>query len=276
MTRFVIVPQWQGSSSSRAMQLVDGATAIAGDLPRSACTFVEVPAEAGESLETSVRRLSTLRRVRELVQDAVSNGDDPAIVIGGDCGVSVGAVAAVVGEGGAASDVALVWLDAHADLHTPETVVSGAFHGMVLRAVLGEGVEGMTLPAGAITPDRVLLVGTRDLAAPEEDYIAETGMRMLPVESLADPASVVAAVAETGASRVFLHIDLDVLDPGAVAGLAFPVPFGAQPADLIATIKALRERFPLAGAAITEFSPSSPDDAVDDLGTILRIVGALV
>ncbi len=276
MARFVIVPQWQGSSSSRAMQLVDGATAIAGDLPRSACTLVEVPAEAGESLETNVRRLSTLRRVRELVQDAVAGGDGPAIVIGGDCGVSVGAVAGAVGENGTAGDVAVVWLDAHADLHTPETVVSGAFHGMVLRAILGEGVDGMTLPVGVITPDRVVLVGTRDLAAPEEEYIAETGMRMLPVESLADPASVVAAVAETGASRVFLHIDVDVLDPAALAGLAFPVPFGAQPADLIATIKALRARFPLVGAAITEFSPSSPDDAVNDLGTILRVVGALV
>jgi arginase len=270
MARFVIVPQWQGSSSSRAMQLVDGATAIAGDLPQSACTFVEVPAEAGESLDTGVRRLSTLLRVRELVQDAVAGGDDPAIVIGGDCGVSVGAVAAI-----AADDVALVWLDAHADLHTPDTVVSGAFHGMALRAILGEGVDGMTLPVGSITPDRVVLVGTRDLAAPEEDYAAQTGIRMLEVESLADPASVVAAVAETGASRVFLHIDVDVLDPAAITGLAFPVPFGAQPADLVATIKALRARFPLAGAAITEFSPSSPDDAVDDMGTILRIVGAL-
>lgn len=270
MARFVIVPQWQGSSSSRAMQLVDGAGAIAGDLPRSACTFIDVPAEAGESLETNVRRVSTLRRVRDLVQDAVAGSDDPAIVIGGDCGVSVGAVAAV-----AADDVAVVWLDAHADLHTPETAVTGAFHGMVLRAILGAGVDGMTLPHAAIRPDRVVLVGTRDIDPAEEDYIAAAGIRMLPVESLSDPESVVAAVASTGASRVFLHIDVDVLDPAALSGLAFPVPFGAQPADLVATIKALRARFGLAGAAITEFSPSSPDDAVDDMGTILRIVGAL-
>jgi len=270
MARFVIVPQWQGSSSSRAMQLVDGAMAIAGDLPRAATTLVEVPAEAGESLDTNVRRLSTLRRVRELVQDTVAADTEPAIVIGGDCGVAVGAVAAI-----AADDVALVWLDAHADLHTPETVVSGAFHGMVLRAILGEGVDGMTLPSGAITPDRVVLVGARDLAPPEEAYVAENDVTLLPVESLADPESVVAAVAATGASRVFLHIDVDVLDPSALEGLAFPVPFGAQPADLVATVKALRARFALAGASITEFSPASADDAVQDLGTILRIVGAL-
>ena len=199
---------------------------------------------------------------------------EPTIVIGGDCGVSIGAVAAIAGEG-AGEDLAVVWIDAHADLNTPGSSPSGAFHGMVLRAILGESAEGMTLPAGAITSDRVVLVGTRDLDAAEADYIAETGIRMLPVESLSDPALVVAAVASTGAHRIFLHIDLDVLDPPEVAGLAFPVPFGAQPADLVATIKALRADYPLAGAAITEFSPSSSDAAVEDLGTILRIVGAL-
>lgn len=270
MARFVIVPQWQGSSSSRAMQLVDGTAAIAGDLPRSACTFVDVPAEAGESLDTNVRRLSTLVRVRELVQDAVAADAEPAIVIGGDCGVSVGAVAAL-----AQDDVALVWFDAHADLNTPESSPSGAFTGMALRTILGDGVAGLVLPVGAITPDRVVLVGTRDLDDPEADYIEKTGMRMLGVNSLEDPESIVAAVAATGATRVFLHIDVDVLDPSALSGLAFPVPFGAAPADLVATIKALRARFTLAGAAITEFSPASPDDAVNDLGTILRIVGAL-
>ena len=44
MTRFVVAPQWQGSPSARAMRLIDGAEAIAGDLPRSALTRIEVPA----------------------------------------------------------------------------------------------------------------------------------------------------------------------------------------------------------------------------------------
>ena len=47
MTRFLVVPQWQGSPSARAMQLIDGANAIAGDLPRSATTVLDVPMEAG-------------------------------------------------------------------------------------------------------------------------------------------------------------------------------------------------------------------------------------
>ena len=70
MTRYLVVPQWQGSPSSRAMQLIDGAQAIAGDLPRSATTTLEVPMEAGEALDTGIHRLSALQRIRDLIEIA--------------------------------------------------------------------------------------------------------------------------------------------------------------------------------------------------------------
>ena len=57
MTRFLIVPQWQGSPVARAMHLVDGAEAIAGDLPRARTVRVEVPTSAGEALDTGIRQI---------------------------------------------------------------------------------------------------------------------------------------------------------------------------------------------------------------------------
>ena len=63
MTRFLVVPQWQGSPAARAMHLVDGAEAIAGDLPRASTARVEVPASAGEALGTGIRRYSALARI---------------------------------------------------------------------------------------------------------------------------------------------------------------------------------------------------------------------
>ena len=77
MSRFVVVPQWQGSGSSRAMQLVDGAAAIAGGLPRASCTPLEVPLEAGESLGSGVRRLSSLVHVREALERELADGSEP-------------------------------------------------------------------------------------------------------------------------------------------------------------------------------------------------------
>lgn len=270
MSRFVIVPQWQGSGSSRAMRLVDGALAIAGDLPRASCSIVDVPVEAGESLGSPVRRLSSLLRVREQIAQALAVEEGPAIVIGGDCGVAFGALAAV-----ADPDTALLWLDAHADLQAPETSETGAFHGMVLRAILGDGLPQMRMDSGVMTPERVVLAGTRELDPPEEAFIAARGLTVLGPDALTTPQRVVTALEATGARKVYIHIDLDVLDPGHMSGLSHPVPFGAAPADVVATVRAVRERMPMVGASLTEFSPSSPEAAVDDLGAILRLVGAL-
>lgn len=270
VTVFVVAPQWQGSSSSRAMQLVEGAEAIAGDLPSSATRRVEVPLEAGDALGSGVHRLSALRRVRADVEQAVREAEEPALVVGGDCGVALGAVAAVAGE-----DLAIVWLDAHADANSPETSTSGAFHGMVLRSILGDGPEEMTIASGTITPARVVLAGTRALDLEEELFVEGEGMRILPAAALSDHEALAEAVAATGASRVFVHVDLDVHDPGEIAGIALPEPFGVSTVDLVASIRALRARFPLAGSSLAEFSPASPEAAVDDLGTILRIIGAL-
>lgn len=270
MTRFVVVPQWQGSGSSRAMRLVDGAEAIAGDLPASATIRLEVPLEAGDALGSGVHRLSSLQRVRVDVESAVAEIDDTVVLVGGDCGVVVGAVAALQSD-----DLAVVWLDAHPDSNSPETSPSGAFSGMALRSILGDGPDGLRLEPGAVAPSRVVLAGTRELDLQEELFVTGEGIRMLPSAALADPSALGDAVAATGASRVFVHVDLDVLDPAEISGVGSAQPFGLTTVDLVSSIRALRERFPLVGASLTGFSPSSPEAAVDDLGTILRIVGAL-
>ncbi len=269
MTRFIVAPQWQGSSSSRAMQLIDGAEAIAGDLPRSATTVLEVPTEAGDAQGTGVHRLSALVRMRERIADAVRGSDEPAIVVGGDCGVALGSLTPV-----AADDLAVVWIDAHADLNTPATSPSGAFHGMVLRAITGDG-DGLLRLEPGIPPARLVLAGTRSLDAEEQRFIEQHGIRVVAPSEMADPDVLADAVAATGATRVYIHVDLDVLDPAEMTGVALPEPFGARTVDVVASIRRLRERLPLAGATLTEFSPSSPQAAVDDLGTILRLVGAL-
>lgn len=60
-----------------------------------------------------------------------------------------------------------------------------------------------------------------------------------------------------------------------IGGVALPVPFGLSLEQLLAALGALRSRVPLVGASIAGFAPASPAAAIDDLGTILRVVGAL-
>jgi len=273
MASFLVVPQWQGSASTRAMRLVDGAEAIRGDLPSSATVTVEVPAEAGDAQDTGIRRYASVATTAERVREALAGRPGPVITIGGDCGVELAAVGHAIRT--TDGPVALVWLDAHPDANTPATSPSGAFSGMVLSAVLGRGVGLLSAGADERVDDaRVVLAGVRSTDPGELEGLLERGARSLTADEL-DPDALVAAVEATGAVAVYVHIDLDVLDPADLAGLFDPVPFGVPAGRLVASLEALRARFPLAGAGLTSFAPSSPAAAVDDLPTILRLVGAL-
>ncbi len=265
---FVVVPQWQGSGSSRAMRLHDGAQAIRGDLPNATTRLVEIPMEAGDSQGTPVHRLSSIALVRERLAEALADVDGAAITVGGDCGIELAAIERAAGD-----SVAVIWLDAHPDLNTPESSQSGAFHGMVLRTLLGDG-PAQLVPRTALAPGLVILAGTRAFEPAEDEYVAAHQLVTIPA-GLVSGETLIAAVEASGATSVYLHIDLDVLDPEDMQGIGFPEPFGVRAGALVEAVAAVLARYPLAGAGITEFAPASPAEAVDDLPTILRLVGAL-
>ncbi|MBC7442985.1 MAG: arginase family protein [Ramlibacter sp.] len=271
---FVVVPQWQGSVSPRAMRLSDGAEAIRGDLPSSATREVPVPVEAGDSQGTGIDRFSTLLMVRERLAATLRGSTDAVLTIGGDNGISLAAVEHAARQH--PGHLALVWLDAHPALHTPESSPSGAFTGMVLRAITGEGATGLVLGADDRIPlERVVIGGARDIDSAEADLILDRHIVSLPVDDLDTPDALIAAVLATGATAFYLHLDLNVLDPSVLDGLADLYPFGLTAESLNRAITALRADFELAGATIAGFSPSSPEAANDDLPSILRIIGAL-
>lgn len=277
MTRYLVVPQWQGSPSSRAMQLIDGAQAIAGDLPRASTTVLDVPMEAGESLGTGIHRLSALQRVHGMVAEALAaHGsaapDEPVLTIGGDCGIALAPIAHAARR---APALAVVWIDAHPDLNSPETSPSGAFAGMVLRAVVGDGVPALALPGGTVVPGRVVIGGARSFDDPELTAVADFGITSLAVDRFAEADALADAVAATGADAVYVHVDIDALDPAEIAGNAHPEPFGITVAELTVALARLRARVPLVGASLAGYSPTSAAAATDDLGAILRVIGAL-
>ncbi|WP_375400062.1 arginase family protein [uncultured Amnibacterium sp.] len=272
--KFVVVPQWQGSASSRSMRLIDGAEAIRGDLPSGATTTVEIPLGAGDAVDTGVHRYSTLAVVRERLSMVLANIDpaDTPIVIGGDCGVELAAVEHAAARAAAAGErLGLVWFDANPDLHTPDSSPSGAFCGMVLRALLGEGAPGLVAER-PLAPDDVVLAGTRSEDDGEAEYLASSPITLVRAEELDGLADAVDAL---GCDRVYLHIDLDVLDPGEFAGLTDPQPFGVSLGDLTKAISVAVGSRRLAGAGIAMFAPATPAAANPDLPAVLRILSAV-
>jgi arginase len=159
------------------------------------------------------------------------------LVLGGDCCSHIGAV-----EGLSARQerLAVVWLDAHGDLNTPETSPSGNTWGMPLR---------MILDSGAVAPDDVALVGARALDPPEEEYIAASGIHT------GDDA---VAKALDGAACVYVAVDVDVMEPSELS-VFMPEPDGLSLDDVEQVLRDAGERASVLGAGFTglSFEPSN-------------------
>lgn len=185
---------------------------------------------------------------------ALAETGSPTVVTGGDCGVELEPVAAASARHGDA--LAVVWFDAHGDLNTPEGSPSGAFHGMVLRTLLGEGPAEL-VPSRPLHPGQVVLAGARALDPDERAFISANGIARVAVP---DIDGLVETVAATGASAVYVHVDLDVLDPGSFRSLNCPEPGGLTPEALAGAVRAVTGRFVLAGLGVTEYAPVAPRD----------------
>jgi arginase family enzyme/ribosomal protein S18 acetylase RimI-like enzyme len=247
------VPQWQGSSRPTARLLRRGAAELAGMVPAVQHLKVDVAAGAGATRD-GVGGLDALVRNLQAARVAVAKAQGrTTVTVGGDCAADLAPVEAALAAHG--EQLAVVWLDAHGDLNTPASSPSGAFHGMVLRTLLGDGPDDLR-PRHALAPRQVVLAGARALDPEERSFIDSAGIRHLGVAELADPAALAEAVAATGASAAYVHIDLDVLDPRAFDAVGTPEPHGLSPDQLTAAVRALAARVPLAGLAITEYEPA--------------------
>jgi arginase family enzyme len=154
------------------------------------------------------------------------------LVLGGCCCAHLGAIRGLATRH---ARLAVVWLDAHGDLNTPDTSPSGNTWGMPLRMAIDE--------ASARTAD-VALVGARDLDPPEREYVAIHG-----IDDDLDRAL-------EGADAVYVALDVDVLEPGIVP-CHHPVPGGPGADEVEAVLRDVASRLPVAGMGITGLHPEA-------------------
>ncbi|WP_017793769.1 arginase family protein [Leucobacter salsicius] len=292
---FFVMPEWQGSASSRAMRLTEGAQLLREDLPTRARIDVPVPLEAGDALGTPVARLSSLIHARDSALTLLAEATGTPIIVGGDCASSLPGLEAAVRRHGS-DNLAVLWFDAHPDLQHPSTSPSGAASGMTLRHALGDGSEDLRA-RNPISAERLVLVGTREHDPEETEELRRLGLSPIGISVFDALRTETAAATETaeaaagltalqqlaaviaervdGATHVYVHIDLDVLDPAEFGSVHAPVPFGLLVAELTGMLREVLGRVPLAGASICEFAPTNAETAGDDLPTVLRILAAL-
>lgn len=227
----LVIPQWQGYAAGDAPQRGAHALATALGAPGRA-HVVEVAAwhpvvgRAGRG-DGEVLGLDEIAgHARAALRWLAAAAPARLLVIGGDCGSDLAPIAWQAARHG--DDLGVLYLDAHGDLHTPASSPSGRFHGMVLRAALGDTAATLeALCPRALAADQVVMAGTRDLDPAERDFLASANVASWPPAAIADGRALAAVLAHR-ARRWHVHFDLDVLDPDDFPDVTVPTPGGPR------------------------------------------------
>jgi arginase len=219
---------------------------------------VEIVGPVDPAPPEAARLFALGRCLAERVRSAVAEGAFP-IVLAGDCNSCVGTVA-----GCGTNGLGVVWFDAHADFDDPEHSRSGSLDGMGLAMLTGRGWRALreTVPGLApVDEDRVVLVAVRDLEPAQRERLRGSRIRSLEGNSFSDADLRVALDdLRDRAARVYLHIDLDSLDPSEGTANQYSAPGGLSCARLTAAVADVFGRFDVVAASITAYNPDSDTD----------------
>ncbi len=228
---------------------------LVGDLTDAGHQVDSVRVELGSGIQPEVGAAAELmRQISRATSKAIGKGCFP-VVLSGNCNAAVGAVSGIGPAG-----TGVLWFDAHGDLNTPDTTASGFFDGMGYAMLLGAGWESLaaTIPGFAPVPGSLAAIaGARDLDPPEVEHIRDWGMESFPPERLRSGESR-QALEDFGrrCQRLYVHVDLDVLDPSVVKANSLAVPGGLTVSEVMAAISAAGQGAPIAGIGIASYDPA--------------------
>jgi arginase len=220
----------------------------------------------------------TCARIAGKVVEEVEAGAMP-LVLGGDHSLALGTLgglASVHGAGGA------LWIDAHADINTPETSPSGNVHGMPLAAALGLAgpeFESDVWPLPALDPRRVALLGLRQADTGERKLLREAGVRVFTMSEI-DRIGVERATREAldriaGAGFVHVSLDMDVLDPEVAPGVGTPVRGGLTYREAHLALELVAESGLAGSLEVVEVNPILDRENTTALTAVELVASAL-
>jgi arginase len=228
---------------------------------------VEIPETQSEG-SSKARYLTeiaeTCTRIAEAVVGALEAGATP-LVLGGDHSLAVGSVSGV-SEFYRRKDekIGLVWIDAHADINTPETSLSGNVHGMPLAALLGLGPEPLSrifAKVPKVAPENAVLIGVRDIDAAERENIRRAGMAEVYTMRDIDERGMRAVMEEAlraaghGTAGYHVSLDMDWIDPEDAPGVGTPVRGGATYREAHLAMEILADHGRMLSFEIVEVNP---------------------
>lgn len=261
----LLMPQWQGGNNS-AYYL--GAQLLNWLAPSSDDAFEEVPIDLsaeGLTVEKGIFARSTLlKQVHAAKTILHKHNPDRVVVFGGDCGVELAPFAYLHNRYD--GDAAILWIDAHPDVNTPEHFEH--HHAHVLANLLGVGDEDFVAEVPKLVdPKNVLYVGLNDGTASEKEVMDRFNLSVVkPEEIVKDSSSVLDWLDNRNVSKVIVHFDLDVLDlrefrsllianPDTYSIMVEKTPKGSSIETIIRVLQDVGKAYDIVGLGITEHFP---------------------
>lgn len=186
------------------------------------------------------------------ILDHIYKSNNFPLVLSGDHSCAAGTISGIK-KAFPNKRLGVIWIDAHADLHTPYTTPSGNMHGMPLAVALGEDnmpsasntpnpdVVGMWkelkdigAPAPKLSPEDLVYIGVRDTEKPENEYIARKNIKNYTVEEVRNKGKEMVSneINEklSACDMIYVSFDVDSMDPTIVSkGTGTPVENGLHP-----------------------------------------------
>jgi arginase len=206
----------------------------------------------------------TCTRTAEAVTAALEAGQTP-LLLGGDHSLATGSVSGVAEfHRRREQKIGLLWMDAHSDINTPETSLSGNVHGMPLAALLGlepEPLRDIFGYAPKIAAENTVLIGVRDIDGAERENLRRAGMTEVYTMRDIDERGMRAVMEEAlraagrGTAGYHVSLDMDWIDPEEAPGVGTPVRGGATYREAHLAMEILADHGRLLSFEIVEVNP---------------------
>jgi len=207
--------------------------------------------------------VETCKGLAQMVEKSLEDGLLP-VVMGGDHSVAMGTIAGVSSFfRKKEKHVGLLWLDAHADMNTPESSPSGNIHGMPLAAIAGYGPDELTQLAGPkpmVNPHNICMVGIRDIDAKERKIIKDSGvhvftMRDLDERGMREVMAEAIRFASDETAGISVSLDLDFVDPADAPGVGTPVRGGVTYREAHLAMEMIADTKSVVSVEVVEVNP---------------------
>lgn len=275
-----------GPSALRIAGLGAAIRAMGYTLEREEDIFV--PAMETRELEDSKARykpqiLSVCTELAVRVKELMNEGAFP-LVLGGDHSIAMGTVSGVAAHfRDRGEEMGLIWFDAHGDMNIPGVSPSGNIHGMPLAHLLGRGdadLAGILGFSPKLNPDKVVLIGIRDIDAGERRIIHESGihvftMRDIDEHGMAKVARKAMDIVTNGTAGFHVSFDVDGCDPTVIPGSGTLVPGGVRYREAHLLLEYCADSRKLTSMEVVELNPFMDQGNISAERTLHLITSAL-